>query len=203
MAVAAENRMQGGVQNVQRYTKPYAQPYKAYGQRRRAAKDNPEDNRETVRRATSRVRQYHRAILENAGARGGGAARVMKKARAVRASYIIGAFVLPFYLAQLWFGIISLASAGVEWTGETILWGLGAAIVPTEKLFLAAYVITTVIAVLLMGAAAFMYTVNRVRWWEGGALVKFFFFLALCFVPLLNIVPWLACWMVSVVYAQK
>lgn len=128
---------------------------------------------------------------------------IAKKIRAVRASWTIGMFILPFYIVQLCFGILMLLGAGAEYAGEQILWGLGAIAIPGQMLFAASYLITTIVAVCLMGAAAFMYTFNGVTWWKGRQLVSFFLFMALNFVPFLNIAPWLAFWMATVVYAQK
>lgn len=128
---------------------------------------------------------------------------LMEKAKAVRASWIIGVFVLPFYPIHLIFGFVQLAGYATEYAGEQLLWGLGALVLPGQTVFAAGFIMTALFGIASMFIAAFMYTFQNVHWWRGHGLLSFILCTVLCLVPMLNIFPWLIAWMLVVIGAQR
>lgn len=150
-----------------------------------------------------RTRALRHNIESKNGSAKGAVHEIKAKARALRASFWIAGLVFSFYIVQLSFGILALLGAAAEFAGEQIFWGLGAWLVPGDWLWGVANIIATTVAALLMGVAAFIYTLMGVKWWSGIGLVWFIVCFTLCFVPLLNIFPILAIWMAAVIYSQK
>lgn len=128
---------------------------------------------------------------------------LMERAKAIRASWIIGTFILPFYPIQLFFGLVQLAGFAGEYAGEQYLWGLGAVAIPGQTIFAAGYIMTLIFSCFAMFAAAFLYTVQGINWLRGFGFLSFVLCTVLCFVPVLNIFPWLVAWILIVVGAQK
>lgn len=174
-------------------------------QERRAVNDNtPIQYGQTQRnlRQAGRHRINEERELSSRGATGT-VSTLKAKARAVRVSWTIAGTVLPFYMTQLIFGLIAFAGAGAEYAGEEFIWGIASTIIPGEYIFAAGWLGAAIIAILMIGAAALIYTANRVNCWDNISMSSFFVCIALCFAPFANIFPWVILWMVFVVYAQK
>ena len=126
-----------------------------------------------------------------------------RRARTISVSLEIASILLFFCFIQFLFGLLQFGGYSAEYVGEGWLWGLGAAVVPGQTLFVVGYIASSVIGVGVLGAAALIYLFTGILWWRGAGWIWFGFFLCLSIVPFLNTFPWLAAWMVTVVYTQK
>lgn len=129
-------------------------------------------------------------------------ASLMETAKAVRASWTIAAAVMPFYVVQLVFALITIAGLAAEYAGESFLWGLGSYVVPGLEIFAAGFVITPLIGLAFMFTAALLYSFQNVSWWRTASLLMFILCTIFYFIPLLNLVPWVLVWMFVVVRTQ-
>lgn len=170
---------------------------------RTVASRRENDTRNRIREQQSNLRSVNyemdsesSSIIEISG-------EILKKIKAVRASWVIALFILPFYPIQLAFGIIQIAGFSAEYVGEQFLWGFGAVLIPGQTVFAAGLVVTILFGLVSMFAAAFIYTLNGVSWWRGFGLISFLVFTVFYFLPILNIFPWVVGWMFVVIYAQK
>ncbi len=126
------------------------------------------------------------------------------KAMAVSASMPIVTICGPLYMSvQLPFALVALAALGFESLVEAVTFGWLNGISPGRPIFIAAYLITTVIAVASIAVAGTMYAIRGITWWKTESQIWFTVFLAFSFIPILNTLPWIFAWMLTVIYEQR
>lgn len=171
---------------------------------RRAANDNIPVRYGKTQNIVRQVGRHRRKEgRESDGGITGTASTLKAKARAIRFTWSLAAYLLPWYGFQLLFGLVAFAGAGVEFVGQEFLWGAANALIPGEYIFVVGWFGAVFFSTTMICITAIVYAFNRVNCWDGVAMYTFYLFLALCFAPFVNIIPWFVFWMVFVVYAQK
>jgi len=119
------------------------------------------------------------------------------KARATWAVILATWWAVPLHII---FGFTALAGAGGELSLENTWLGIGAYFFPGKELFGASYAVILLIGIICMPTAAIIYTLNGVKWMEGGKFITFLLCSAAYFVPLP--IPWLYLWLPYVVLSK-
>jgi hypothetical protein len=175
---------------------------------RRAANDNAKIHteqrtaRDNFTETQSRISKT-RALVEAGTAVTNKTKGLARMAKATELSVTYASALIPFWGAQLLFGLLQFGGAAGEKAGESFLWGLGAVFIPGKTLFAAGYFLTVTISLLLLIGLALAYTLSGVRWWRRFGWASFLLYMVGSFIPFINMVPWSGAFMLSTVYTQK
>lgn len=209
--------------SVTRKGTPYAgdSRYQTIDQTQEAAQDsrttrsrlrNPEDEKEkkTLRtrvqvgadewRRKQRVQRFarQRKRLTRIRTEEGTTKGIAKKAKLIRATWMASAAAFGLYAYQLGFWIIAIIGLGVEADLDA---GLFAAIIqwtvsfiiPGQELFVAGWLISSVLALWGMALAFGAYLINGVNPFRGNGMIAFGIVFALTLLPL-ALIPWVYVW---------
>jgi hypothetical protein len=113
------------------------------------------------------------------------------------ASSLIAWTALPFYVPQLLFWILGLVGIGIETIPFADL------ILPGDLLFFFCYFVIAIIGLCSMVYVVFIYTIRGVQCFEGVRTLTFMCCITGYLVPFLNLFPWVAFWMLSVLFARR